>query len=159
MTAQRQLRDGTAAVTFLAFPHSCVEIAGDGARSSLPSAQLLDRLLDIMELRHAKAAVDSPHTALLEDVALWESGADSLVDHALARLVREKKAMNRVAVAYAGDGRLFGGEVVWLDAGDRGVWVIEPVDDETVSFQPAAPEDVGRSLLGLLPRRATPSGP
>jgi hypothetical protein len=73
------------------------------------------------------------------DVALARAGRGEQVDGALGELLRTLQSLGRVTALRRTDGKLVGGEVMWLDLGGAGLRVVEPSGQgDRVRLRPAS---------------------
>ena len=154
VTVERDLGDAKELVTYLGFPHACVEIADlDGSQKPFPARELLSRIVTATELDKGEAAQGESTVVQLDRLAELEAGRDPDVPERIRGLVRAKRSACRVDCAHAGARLLTGGRLTWIDAGEGGLWLVESAagDEAAVVFVPSSPGAIATQILALLP--------
>jgi hypothetical protein len=112
-----------------------------------PAEELMGRVCEFIEL------ADRPHAA---DAEVELQVAD-LNDALAGREAILPALENLVSTSYVGslhrEGKtLVGGELRWIDAGESGLWLVEPSDDpECVKLRPTSARELLDELLSYLP--------
>lgn len=105
-------------------------------------------------LEKGEVARGEPSIVPLDLVAELEAGRDADVREPIGSVLRAKRSACRIECAHAGDVLLSGGELIWIDAANHGLWVVEASADQegSLAFKPSSPRAIASEILQMLPR-------
>lgn len=156
VTAERNERGRTERRTFHAFGGTCFDLTDEGP-SPFPTTDLLNEILRSTRLRDARPGPPTRASLSAHELEAITSGTDVASDAllgAIVEIIRSEPIGNRVMCLHSSGKRTAGGEVKWLDGGERGVVLIEPTDEDSSGFEVkgVSPAEIGRLILSYLPQ-------
>jgi hypothetical protein len=94
------------------------------------AAELADRVLERAELDDRPESGEELETTAEElDAALASAARAEDVSGSLGETLATLRSLVRVAALRREEGRIVGGELVWLDLGEAGLRIVEPADE------------------------------
>lgn len=106
------------------------------------SAEIIDRVIDFVGLAAAEEVQGAPHlmnTVEFEELVsiehsdLTETNTSSTPTSSFSQALSARKSSTTVGCCWKDGEDVVGGELTWVDAGDEGIWVIEPTDPATTA--------------------------
>lgn len=115
-----------------------------------PAVPALVATVATLEACSTKVAEHDHHAAV---AVLTQAGAPSVTAEAFVEALKAKRASASVTILYRPeDDKVAGGQLTWIDAGLRGLWVSEATEGDRLEVIPRPAEEIAKELLSYLPQ-------